>query len=51
MMMYKAAGIVLIALLTLANCNKTNENVEVLVRVGNSVLTKDIVIKDRKSVV
>ena len=43
-MMYKAAGIVLIALLTLANCNKTNENVEVLARVGNSVLTKDIVI-------
>ena len=43
-MMYKAAGIVLIALLTLANCNKTNENVEVLARVGNSVLTKDVVI-------
>jgi len=43
-MMYKAAGIVLIALLTLANCNKTNENVEVLARVENAVLTKNAVI-------
>ena len=43
-MMYKDAGIVLIGFLTLANCNKTNENVEVLARVGNTVLTKDEVI-------
>ena len=43
-MMYKDAGIVLIGFLTLANCNKTNENVEVLARVENSVLTKKDVI-------
>ena len=43
MMMYKGSSTVLIALLTLANCNKKNENVEVLARVGSSVLTKDAV--------
>jgi len=43
-MMYKDAGIVLIGFLTLANCNKTNENVEVLARVENAVLTKKDVI-------
>ena len=36
-------GITLVALLALANCNKTNENIEVLARVGGSVLTKDAV--------
>ena len=44
MIMNKTAGIILIALLTLSSCNKTNKNVEVLARVGNSVLTKDAVI-------
>ena len=44
MMMYKDAGIVLIVLLTLASCNKTNENVEVLARVENAYLTKKEVI-------
>ena len=43
-MMYKDAGIVLIGFLTLANCNKTNEKVEVLARVENAVLTKKEVI-------
>ena len=43
-MMYKDMGIVLIVLLTLASCNKTNENVEVLARVENAVLTKKEVI-------
>jgi len=43
-MMYKDAGIVLIGFLALANCNKTNENVEVLARVENAVLTKKEVI-------
>ena len=43
-MMYKEASIVLIVLLTLASCNKTNENVEVLARVENAVLTKKEVI-------
>jgi len=42
--MYKTAGIALISLLTLVNCNKANENVEVLARVGKAVLTKDDVI-------
>ena len=42
--MNKIAGIILIALLALSSCNKTNKNVEVLARVGNSVLTKDAVI-------
>ena len=42
--MHKVVGIFFIALLTLTNCNKTNESVEVLARVGNSVLTKDVVI-------
>ena len=45
MRMYKVVGITLVALLALANCNKTNENVEVLARVGSSVLTKDAVMK------
>ena len=45
MRMYKVVGITLVALLALANCNKTNENVEVLARVGGSVLTKDAVMK------
>ena len=44
MTMYKTAGIALIALLTLVNCNKTNKNVEVLARVGSSILTKDDII-------
>ena len=43
MRMYKVVGITLVALLALANCNKTNENVEVLAKVGSSVLTKDAV--------
>ena len=43
-MMYKPLGIVLITLLTLANCNKTNENLDVLARVENAVLTKKEVI-------
>jgi len=43
-MMYKGSATVLIALLTLANCNKTNENVDVLARVGSAVLTKNQVI-------
>ena len=43
MRMYKVVGITLVALLALANCNKTNEKVEVLARVGSSVLTKDAV--------
>jgi len=43
-MMYKGSATVLIALLTLANCNKTNENVDVLARVGSAVLTKNEVI-------
>jgi len=44
MRMYKVVGITLVALLALANCNKTNENVEVLARVENAVLTKKDVI-------
>ena len=44
MRMYKVVGITLVALLALANCNKTNENVEVLARVGSAVLTKNEVI-------
>jgi len=43
-MMHKGAAIVLIILLTLANCNKTNENVDVLARVENAFLTKKEVI-------
>ena len=43
-MMYKGSAIVLIALFALANCNKTNKNVDVLARVGNTVLTKNEVI-------
>jgi len=43
-MMYKDMGIVLIVLLTLASCKKTNENVEVLARVENAILTKKEVI-------
>jgi len=43
-MMYKGSATALIALLMLANCNKTNENVEVLARVGSAVLTKNEVI-------
>ena len=43
MRMYKVVSIALVALLALTNCNKTNENVEVLARVGSSVLTKDAV--------
>ena len=43
-MMYKDVGTVIIGFLTLANCNKTNENVEVLARVENAVLTKKDVI-------
>ncbi|MDP7555482.1 MAG: hypothetical protein QGF31_04800, partial [Nitrospinota bacterium] len=42
--MYKTAGTALFSLLMLVNCNKTNKNVEVLARVGSSVLTKDEVI-------
>jgi len=44
MIMYKIVGIALISLLPLASCIKNNENVEVLARVGSSVLTKDVVI-------
>ena len=44
MTMYKTAGTALFSLLMLVNCNKTNKNVEVLARVGSSVLTKDEVI-------
>ena len=43
-MMYKGSGTGLIALLTLANCNKTNEGVDVLAKVGDAVLTKSAVI-------
>ena len=43
MRMYKVVSIALVALLALTNCNKTNENVEVLARVGSSVLTKEAV--------
>jgi len=43
-MMYKGSATALIALLTLANCNKTNKNVDVLARVGSAVLTKNAVI-------
>ena len=43
-MMYKGSATALIALLMLANCNKTNENVEVLARVENAVLTKKEII-------
>ena len=43
-MMYKPVGMVLISLLVLANCNKKNENIEVLARVENAVLTKKEVI-------
>ena len=42
--MHKEAGIILIVLLTLASCKKTNKNVEVLARVENTVLTKKEVI-------
>ena len=43
--MFKTVGIVIIiALLALVSCNKTNDSVEVLARVGNSVLTKDVVL-------
>jgi len=43
--MFKPSGIVtVVALLALVGCNKTNDNVEVLARVGNSVLTKDVVL-------
>ena len=38
MIMNKIAGIILIALLALSSCNKTNKKVEVLARVGSSVL-------------
>ena len=44
--MYKTLGITVIALFVLVGCNKTNDNVEVLARVGNSVLTKDAVINE-----
>ena len=43
-MMYKDAGVVLMVLLTLVSCNKTNENIEVLARVENAFLTKKEVI-------
>ena len=43
-MMYKEAGIIIIVLLTLASCEKTDKNVEVLAKVGNDVLTKKEVI-------
>ena len=43
-MMYKEAGIIIIILLTLASCEKTDKNVEVLAKVGNAVLTKKEVI-------
>ena len=43
-MMYKEAGIIIIVLLTLASCEKTDKNVEVLAKVGNAVLTKKEVI-------
>ena len=40
--MFKPVGIVII--IALFGCNKTNESVEVLARVGGSVLTKDMVL-------
>ena len=43
--MFKPSGIVtVVTLLVLVGCNKTNDSVEVLARVGNSVLTKDVVL-------
>ena len=43
--MFKPSGIVtVVALFALVGCNKTNDSVEVLARVGNSVLTKDVVL-------
>ena len=43
-MMYKDTGIVLMVLLALSSCNKTNESIEVLARVENAFLTKKEVI-------
>ena len=43
-MMYKDIGIVLMVLLALSSCNKTNESIEVLARVENAFLTKKEVI-------
>ena len=43
--MFKPSGIVTVAtLFALVGCNKTNDSVEVLARVGTSVLTKDVVL-------
>ena len=43
--MFKPSGLVtVVALFFLVGCNKTNDSVEVLARVGNSVLTKDVVL-------
>ena len=44
--MFKTSDIAIITLFALAGCNKTNDNVEVLARVGNSVLTKDAVMNE-----
>ena len=43
-MMYKDTGIVLMILLALSSCNKTNERIEVLARVEDAILTKKDVI-------
>ena len=42
--MYKDTGIVLMVLLALSSCNKTNESIEILARVENAFLTKKEVI-------
>ena len=42
--MYNSTGVLLLTLLTLVSCNKTNDSAVVLARVGNSVLTRDDVI-------
>ena len=39
--MYNSTGVLLLTLLTLVSCNKTNDSAVVLARVGNSVLTRD----------
>ena len=44
--MFKTSDIAIIALFALAGCSKTNDNVEVLARVGNSVLTKDAIMNE-----
>ena len=44
--MFKTLGTVIIVLFALNNCNKPNDNIEVLARVENSVLTKDEIMNE-----